>query len=338
MALGFASTVTQLPFTGEMPQSAKELMLPRTGGKVAGYGGKGEVDQRLLMPGYMKDVFGWVFHPFTEAYNKLNGLISTSYETARGEDGLGRPFVDPKAPVLDQVQDRMKYFLGRASPISIRSMMKGSEEGSKIPGWMAGLGFRQPGAYLQDPEGFKAGEENRVSKAFERREQSLQKQSQREGGDYVARKSGQSTQPPVNWGPTPNSGSTAQRKWKPTQKFEHGGPVTSLKRPQKLAAGGYGNEDPHAPPQDVYGPQLPYALNDFVGAMQGLNDTYSINPDNIGNRGDGNVDDRREENYTPPDSIYGQQVDAVGGWQNDAVGLWDMVTGQDPYGGQMAQD
>lgn len=175
-ALAFFGVASQFLMTGEKPRDPKDLFLPRTGGKVAGYGGKGRVDERLLLPGYMKDVLAWTHHPLDEMYRKLNGLATTSYETARGEDALNRPFVNPKGSALDQVADRAHYFMSKMGPISIRNYIQGQKPGSNIPSALAAFGFRAPGAEWQDPEGYRRGMEARQERGFKSREKSIQRQ------------------------------------------------------------------------------------------------------------------------------------------------------------------
>jgi hypothetical protein len=185
-AIALGSAVYQYLATGEPPHEVKDLAMPKTGGRVAGYAQRNKVDERLLWPGFTKDVLGWVNHPFTEAYNKLNGIIPTAYETARGVDGLGRPFVDPRGGPVDQVVDRWHYLAGKLGPISLRSYAQGQKQGSNIPPLAAAVGFRSPSAEYQDPEGYRMGELARMGREYSRREKSVRR-IERQYAPYEAR-------------------------------------------------------------------------------------------------------------------------------------------------------
>jgi hypothetical protein len=70
----------------------------------------------MLMPGYHKDIYGWLAHPGTEAYNKLGGFWQTLIEEARGREtpALGsHPFIRPNASFLQNVTDRMAYLFSK---------------------------------------------------------------------------------------------------------------------------------------------------------------------------------------------------------------------------------
>ena len=72
------SAIYQFLKTGEAPEDVRDLYAPKTGGTIPGLGGKGEVKEHVLMPGFHKDVYGWLAHPLREAYAKSSGAVSTA--------------------------------------------------------------------------------------------------------------------------------------------------------------------------------------------------------------------------------------------------------------------
>jgi hypothetical protein len=181
LVIGTISAINQYARTGEAPSSPWDFYAPKTGGKVAGFGGRGLVPERELMPGYQKDVVGWLFHPLQEAYGKLNGLLSQAIEQVRGKNFIGQPIYDHNGTALEQAQQRFAYLLNKVGPISVRNLIKGAEKDSRISGIERVIGFRSPGAFVQDPEGYARGmraidkrEWDRKVKSDRRREGLLQ--------------------------------------------------------------------------------------------------------------------------------------------------------------------
>jgi hypothetical protein len=136
------------------PADWRDLYAPRTGGTTRATGG-GKAPEHMLMPGYHKDVHGWLAHPGTEAYSKMGGLWTTAIEEmrGRGSPAIGSPpFIRPNASFLENATDRMNYFLSKIGPIGVRAFLKGSKEGSNIPNWMLTAGFHATGQDINAPE------------------------------------------------------------------------------------------------------------------------------------------------------------------------------------------
>lgn len=134
----------------DAPASWRDLYAPRTGGILP----RG-VQEHMLMPGYHKDVYGWLAHPGVEAYNKFGGVWTTAIEEARGRGSpaIGSPpFIRPDATFTQNVTDRMNYFLSKLGPIGAKAFVKGQKEGSKIPDVLTAAGFHPPGMEIQAPE------------------------------------------------------------------------------------------------------------------------------------------------------------------------------------------
>jgi hypothetical protein len=175
--VGTISSVYQYLRAGEGPEGWRDLYAPKTGGMVPGVGGKGMVKEHVLMPGYQKDVLGWIHHPVQEAYNKLGGLPTTAIEQISGKDWRGDPIVRAGASMPEAAGQRMAHVFGKLSPISVKNMTKGTEPGSAITTPERLLGFRAPGAHIQDPEGLHRAmdrRDRRIQKAIDKRERKTQ--------------------------------------------------------------------------------------------------------------------------------------------------------------------
>jgi hypothetical protein len=171
--LGTVSSIYQFLRDGEAPTGWRDIYAPRTGGTVPGVGGRGQVPEHVLMPGYQKDVLGWIHHPLQEVYNKLGGLPTTAIEQATGRDWKGEPIVKPGASLPEAAGQRMAHLFSKLSPISVKNMTKGTEPTSNISRLETGLGFRAPGSFIQDPEGLERAlkfKGNREWKAKERKD------------------------------------------------------------------------------------------------------------------------------------------------------------------------
>lgn len=141
--------------TGQDPESIQDVMRGGlTGGTQPGVGGRGTVKERSMMPGYMKDVFGWYEHPKDEAYNKMATGPRMAFESIRNKDWKDQPIRDKNAPALSQVQQYLKYVYQSLGPISVKQIMKGNKTGSNIGTGEQMLGVRPAPAFLQDPSGY----------------------------------------------------------------------------------------------------------------------------------------------------------------------------------------
>jgi len=141
--------------TGEQPTGA-DYLAARTGGTDA----KGQ-PERVMMPGYMKDVLAFHNDPQTAIENKANPALSAMMQLWSNKDYFGRPIVRPRgvAPTTDTAQagldrpvDIGKFLLDAGAPISLES--KGAPNAnSKIGPLGHFLGMKQAPSYLEDPDG-----------------------------------------------------------------------------------------------------------------------------------------------------------------------------------------
>ena len=85
----FIASVLQFLKTGEAPDSTTLKGDYKTGGVVNG------VPERAQVPGYIKDVKGWLADPFQEASNKLNPAVQLFSQLATNRDWRGLPIAPP---------------------------------------------------------------------------------------------------------------------------------------------------------------------------------------------------------------------------------------------------
>jgi hypothetical protein len=124
----------------------------------------------MLMPGFHKDVYGWLAHPLQEAYYKLGALPTTAIEQLINQDWRGDPIVKRDADWIDFFNQRMTHFLNKTVPISIKSVSKGQPETSGIPSVLTAIGFRAPGAAIQDPEAFENWQQAKAAREWSAKE------------------------------------------------------------------------------------------------------------------------------------------------------------------------
>lgn len=142
--------------TGKDPESIEDVMRGgMSGGTQPGVGGRGTVKERIMMPGYMKDVFGWYAHPVQEAQNKMATAPRMVLETLTNKDWKNQPIRNPSAPTPEQVRQYFQYVYRSLGPISMKQLMQGNKKGSNLTSGETLLGLRPVPGFLQDPEGYK---------------------------------------------------------------------------------------------------------------------------------------------------------------------------------------
>lgn len=180
---GTIGALYQYMKTGEQPQDMKDLIAPRTGGTDPRTG----LPERMVMPGYMKDVFGWYHDPLELASHKLSTFVTTAKELATGKDWRGAPIAPPNMPDENTPWEvntpawLLAYFNHVGSkmvPISVRDMEIGPygipqfrhKVGSNLTGPERLLGIQPGGQKYVDPEGLKALERYRELKGWRSKE------------------------------------------------------------------------------------------------------------------------------------------------------------------------
>ena len=177
-----ANAVYQKLKTGKDPESVDDLVVGRTGGTAPGFGGRGTVPERAMMPGYQKDVLGWYHDWRQEATNKIATGPRMVYEGAMNQDWKGQPIANPNDPFLQQLGEYFNWVTQSLGPISIRQTIQGEKTGSKItlPEQLSGV--RPAPAYLQDPEGYAKGMKAITERKWKAKETYDKKQQRQYGG------------------------------------------------------------------------------------------------------------------------------------------------------------
>jgi hypothetical protein len=147
---GTLSAAYQYLKTGQAPEGIQDLMAPRTGGADATSG----EPERLIMPGYMKDVFGFYEHPVQEATNKIGTAPKMAGELLSNRDWRDDPIFNPNDSAPQWLKQFWDYAVQNLGPISIRGAMQGQKEGSNLNKAETMLGVRTAPRYLTDPEGY----------------------------------------------------------------------------------------------------------------------------------------------------------------------------------------
>jgi len=176
--------------TGDLPDSVQDLMAPMTGGMAPPLGGEYEprltkkgtvyksdagrppalpVDERALLPGYQKDVFGWYMHPGQEASNKVAPLAKILWHTAQNANWAGKPIVNFQEPPPMWLERYLQFVQESIQPITMQQIGKMPNPDSNISLAEKLTGVRAAPAYLQDPEGYKRFEHYREGKAWQER-------------------------------------------------------------------------------------------------------------------------------------------------------------------------
>jgi hypothetical protein len=168
--------------SGKHPESVDDAMAGRTGGTAPGFGGRGEVEERAMLPGYQKDVFGWYNDPKQEALNKQSRMLEIIEETISGKDWQGHPFVDPDAEIEQQLAQYLQHVAESLVPISVQTLGQGRKTGSALGVSSELMGIRPAPGWMQDPEGTKAGLQKIHSRAYKQGQKSERRQQSQYGG------------------------------------------------------------------------------------------------------------------------------------------------------------
>lgn len=147
--------------TGEPPKDIYDLMAARTGGVDK----KSGQPERIIPPGIMKDVFGYLYHPGQEVVNKMNPALRLATQSLSifggqgGSDWRDDPILSPRKN--DQsVMDKLPEWLGEyfnfiargMRPIQAQQLGRGPEEGSALTPLELSLGIRGAPREMVAPE------------------------------------------------------------------------------------------------------------------------------------------------------------------------------------------
>src|SRR6516162_4035169 len=175
------NSVYQKLKTGQWPQDEHDLIAPRTGAMVPGIGGKGQVPERIMLPGYQKDVVGWFNDWRQEAKNKIATGPAKVGEMISGEDWRG-DWISTSKTVPGWLADYFQFAASSFVPISVKSLVQGQPRGSKLGGIETMMGIREAPAPLQDPQGYARMKEAQRRRAEEIAKYRARSQKRKYGG------------------------------------------------------------------------------------------------------------------------------------------------------------
>jgi hypothetical protein len=141
---GIYGAIMNYAYTGEAPQSLKDVFYPRTG-KLRPDGS----EDRVSLPTYMKDVFayGEDAHNFA-AYggdptqtikNKLHPLIAMVSQMLNNKDFFGGAIRNPADKAVEQIADEVAYLIQQIEPFSYRNYIQQAKAKGEEPSVMGYL-------------------------------------------------------------------------------------------------------------------------------------------------------------------------------------------------------
>ena len=125
LALGITVAIMNSAYqymkTGEPPESLTDLMAPQTGGHTK------SGPERALLPGFQKDIYGWLHDPVQEAENKVGIVPRTAIELATNKGWTQTPkgprygpIANENDPFLQRLKQYGQHVLQNFSPISVQ--------------------------------------------------------------------------------------------------------------------------------------------------------------------------------------------------------------------------
>lgn len=124
MFVGLAGALLQYLYTGEGPDSIKDLYYPRTGRKTP----EGD-DERLTLPSYMKDVFAARRHPAETVLHKASPLIDLIGAMLENKDYYGTQIHNPDDNTWRQLEQSLAYVGKSFLPFSLQGALEETKRG-----------------------------------------------------------------------------------------------------------------------------------------------------------------------------------------------------------------
>ena len=184
LVYGLEATIYQFLKTGEMPAGLQDLIAPRTGGTTP----EG-MPERVVLPGYMKDVFGWYEDPRQEALNKRSRLLSLTQETLTNRDWRGAPIAPPADPekswqenVPSWLTAHMQNIAQSFVPISLRQLSRGPGATTGLSRAETVMGMQSAGMRYTDPERLDSILRQKIDREWKAKERFDRRQQERYGG------------------------------------------------------------------------------------------------------------------------------------------------------------
>lgn len=127
LVVGVMSAAYQFLKTGKPPADQYDLMAGRTGGQL-----KNGKPERAVLPGYEKDVYGWLHNPTQEAVNKIATAPRLVAETAFNRDWRGDPIANEQSPLTTRLGQYFMHVVNSMVPISFKTVAQQGKAGSNI--------------------------------------------------------------------------------------------------------------------------------------------------------------------------------------------------------------
>lgn len=164
--------------TNEWPQDFQDALAPRTGGTDAGTG----KSERVVPPGYMKDIIGWSTDPRQEAANKVGTGPKLIGDLFSGKDWRNDPITGPNDDMAAVMRAYFAHTVDSMGPISMRNVAKGPRRGTNLSQFEQWMGMQPTGMKLTDPEGFSRMMRYKDMQAERLKQRHQKREEQRYGG------------------------------------------------------------------------------------------------------------------------------------------------------------
>ena len=144
-ALSILGAVVQYAMTGERPEETKDFFFPRTGN----FRPDGS-PERLSLPNYAKDLYGWITRPGQTAKHKLHPMWAMVADILTNQDFYGTEIRHQDDPVVQQALDVAEYIAKEFTPFSYRNWEEMRKSGNS-PGkaaFVAATGITEAPSYV----------------------------------------------------------------------------------------------------------------------------------------------------------------------------------------------
>lgn len=116
---GLYGGITHYLLTGEAPQSFKNLRYP------------GKDGEEVQLPGYLRDLWGWRYHPILTAKSKLSTPLRAAADLLDNRDYMGNKIYDELASGGEQFKQGLTYFGKSVQPFGFQSYERAISPGVK---------------------------------------------------------------------------------------------------------------------------------------------------------------------------------------------------------------
>lgn len=148
--------------TGKMPQDVRDPFFPKTGGTAP----RSSLPERAILPGYLKDVYGWwhglsgqegmTRNASSMLYNKLALVPRATWELMANKDWAGQQIYNPSDPMQKKLRDYLGYVQENMAPIVAKQQTE-RDKGTNISRPEAFFGIRGAPAHVQKAQQSEAG-------------------------------------------------------------------------------------------------------------------------------------------------------------------------------------